>query len=531
MFNAQHIPYASTGTLSRLLRDYLNREDALKSYYAHTADLNGIKTAIESRKNHPTHRALLHELLLQQYSRVSSSVKVNQNIELLLQENTFTICTAHQPNIFTGRLYFIYKIIHAIKTASYLKLELPQYNFVPVYYMGSEDADIKELGEINFNGEKLQWNTHQQGAVGRMTVDDALIDLIDRISNELSSEPYGKKLIELLKQAYSKGKTIEAATFELVHQLFASYGLLVILPDDRKLKSLMKDVFSKELTESFSGKILEDTIASFPKEYSIQAKGRAINLFYLKDNIRERIEKTANGYLIANTSLHFGKQEMLQELNEYPERFSPNVILRPLLQEILLPNIAFIGGGGELSYWLELKKIFDAAGVPYPMLLLRNSFLFINNKNAALMDDVSLNETDIFESPDVIKKKFVADKNILGDDISKEKHAIEQAYESIKSIAVNADPTLEKHLLSLKSKALKRIEQLEQKMFRARKKQFEAEMRKIEKIKKKLFPENSLQERVENFMPYYAKYGDEFLQSIFNASEVFEQQFCVILEK
>lgn len=519
------------GILSQLLSDYLSGKPEMKSYYAHAADLNGIKAAIEQRKKYPSNRILLHELLTKQYANVSASDKVKENITLLQQENTFTICTAHQPNIFTGRLYFIYKIIHAIKTASHLKKELPNYNFIPVYYMGSEDADLKELGEVSINGEKLQWNTNQQGAVGRMAVDDALINLIDRISNELSSEPYGKKLIELLKQSYSKGKTIESATFELVHQLFESYGLLIILPDHAQVKTLMKDIFKKEVTTSFSEKILEETIASFPKVYSIQAKGREINLFYLKDNIRERIEKTAGGFSINNTSIIFSEEEMLRELDEYPERFSPNVILRPLLQEILLPNVVFIGGSGELSYWLELKKIFDAAGVPYPLLLLRNSFLIIRKKNAELMQSLSLNETDIFASIDEIKKNFVSKHSKANDDLTKERNSIEQAYGTLKLIATNADPSLEKHVLSLKAKTLKRIEQLEQKMFRARKKQFEAEMRKIEKIKRRLFPENNLQERVDNFIPYYASDGDSFFRSILDASGVFDQYFCILKEK
>ncbi|MBU3714974.1 MAG: bacillithiol biosynthesis BshC, partial [Ferruginibacter sp.] len=159
MFNALHIPYAQTGLLSRLLSDYINGENALRPFYAHRPDMDGIKSAIEIRKKYPNRRKPLHDLLSRQYDGMSKTDRVNENIDLLLNENTFTVCTAHQPNVFTGRLYFIYKIIHAIKTAAYLNRELPHYHFIPVYYMGSEDADINELGEININGENLQWKT------------------------------------------------------------------------------------------------------------------------------------------------------------------------------------------------------------------------------------------------------------------------------------------------------------------------------------------------------------------------------------
>src|SRR6185437_12246053 len=165
------------------------------------------------RKKFKTNRGLLVEEFSNQYKDFNDCDAIKVNIQALSDENTFTICTAHQPNIFTGHLYFVYKILHTIKLADSLKKELPEYNFVPVFFMGSEDADLEELNHIVIDGEKYKWETNQTGAVGRMKVDDNLLKLIDKISGRLSVEKYGNDLIELLKKCYPKNSTIENSTF------------------------------------------------------------------------------------------------------------------------------------------------------------------------------------------------------------------------------------------------------------------------------------------------------------------------------
>ena len=358
--------------------DYIAGNEKIRDYYSHRPDIDGIKLAIADKKKSTLNRELLHSELVKQYRGLVTSDKVSNNIVSLLNENTFTICTAHQPNIFTGHLYFIYKIVHAIKLADELNDTLKEDHFVPVYYMGSEDADLNELGEVTIDGEKHQWQTTQKGAVGRMKIDNAFLSLIENISLQLSNSLYGAEVMDRVRNIYTLDKTIQQATFELVNELFSNYGLIVFIPDNFLFKKACTSVFKKELTEQFSHKIIADTVAVFPSEYKIQASGRPLNLFYLKDDIRDRIEKSEQGFLVRHTNIQFTEKEILNELALFPDRFSPNVILRPLMQEILLPNVAFIGGGGELAYWLELKKIFDIVKTPFPVLILRNSFAIID---------------------------------------------------------------------------------------------------------------------------------------------------------
>ncbi len=529
--DCKNVSYQRTGYFSKIVLDYLSGKNELKQFYKHAVSLDGIKAAIEARQAFHQNRKVLVEELKTQYQNISLSSSVKKNIELLAEENTFTITTAHQPNIFTGPLYFIYKILHAIKIAQQLKKDLPQYNFVPVYYMGSEDADLDEVGTTFINGEKYQWQTKQTGAVGRMRVDKHLRSLIDKMQGQIANEKFGEEIVSLFSKFYTEGKTIQKATLEIVNELFAEFGLVVLIPDNKNLKKLFTAIIKKELTEQFSHKAVAETITDLQKHYKPQAGGREINLFYLIDDKRERIEMRNSEFGIRNLETQdsrFTTDEILTELDEHPERFSGNVILRGVFQETVLPNIIFIGGGGELAYWLELKKVFEVVDVPYPVLVLRNSFLLIDKKQKERIQKLELKEDDLFKEELSLINEIVArnsNKNLL---LDKYEDQLKEFYQHIKLIAAEADNTLQQHVEALQTRALKRIAELEKKMLRAERKKFEAEQRQIQKLKSQLFPNKSLQERAENLSGFYAKYGNKLVKKLLESSLTFEQEFCIL---
>ncbi|HNU89632.1 MAG TPA: bacillithiol biosynthesis cysteine-adding enzyme BshC [Ferruginibacter sp.] len=530
-FTTTQTAYSKTGFFSKMVQDYLGQVKQLEPFYAHPVSLDGIMTAIKDRKNYSTNRALLAEELKKQYQHIPVSKELEKNINRLLSENTFTITTAHQPNIFTGHLYFIYKILHAIKLAEYLKVAIPASDFVPVFYMGSEDADLDELGHVYINGVKHEWKTDQTGAVGRMKVDKALIKIPDEIAGEITIHPYGKDIIHLMKNCYTDGATIEQATLKMVNELFGEYGLIVLLPDNAALKRSFSPVVEKELTEAFSHKIVEETAATFPKEYKVQASGRELNLFYLKDSSRERIEKKNTRYSIINSQFSFSETEMMQELEDHPDRFSANVILRPVFQEMILPNIVFIGGGGEIAYWLELKKVFEAVHVPFPVLVLRNSFLIAEKNHSTTVKKLGFTVNDLFKSEQDLLNELVKRESTLQLILDKEKRTLQEFYTNLKATSGAIDITLVKHTEALHKKALDKLEALEKKMLRAEKRKFEAQQRQLHKLKEQLFPHGSLQERIENFMPFYAKWGKEFIDAVYKNSLALEQELVLMEEK
>lgn len=531
-FISTRLPYRQTNAFTKTVLDYIDHADTLQSFYQNPSTLSGIQKAIEARQQFPTNREVLVQELKKQYAAVSAGNKVMQNIESLLSPDTFTITTAHQNNIFTGPLYFIYKIIHAIKLANQLQQSLPQYKFVPVFYIGTEDADLEELNHTWVNGEKLVWETQQTGAVGRMKIDKALIKLIGRMEGQLTVLPYGAEIISLLKQYYTEGSAIQDATFRFVHHLFHSYGLVIVLPDNPAFKKQMIPLFEDDLLHQTASGIVEQSAAKLDKAgYKVQAHPREINLFYLKNNERVRIEKRNAQFSMINAQYSFSEPELLKELHEHPEHFSPNVILRGLYQETTLPNIAFIGGGGETAYWLQLKDLFEHYKVPFPVLVLRNSFLIVEKKWQERISKLGFTTEDFFLPADELLSRLVTRESKNKTKLNGSLTETEALYDILKKQAASVDSTLEQHVDALKVKAIYRLQELEKKMLRAEKRKFTDQQRQIQTIKENLFPGNGLQERKENVSYYYAKWGAAFLQELFSASLSLEQEFVILSEK
>jgi len=361
-----------------------------------------------------------------------------------------------------------------------------------------------------------------------MLVDKALLQIITSIQGQIGIHPFGNELINIFSQCYTLGKSIQQATLELVNTLFADYGLLVVIPDNATLKTRFNSVIAKEIAEQFSHKAVAETIEQLSQHYKVQAGGRELNLFYLIDDKRERIEFDSSKFSVQSLGLEFSQEEILQELNNHPERFSANVILRGVFQETILPNIAFIGGGGELAYWLELKKVFEAVQVPYPMLILRNSLLFVTDEQVQRISKLGFTVEDFFKKPFDLINDLVRKNTSNQLDITTQIETVTQQYQALQAIVSNIDASLKHHTEALQTKALKPLHELEKKMLRAEKRRYEAQQRQIEKLKSELFPSQSLQERVDNFSYFYAKYGKDWLQTIYNQSLTLEQQFTVV---
>lgn len=527
-FQSECLPYSQTGKFTKIVLDYVNGAEQLKDFYEHPVNLEGIKSAIAERKKHKTNRQVLAGQLTAQYKDLECCNLVKSNIDALLHESTFTICTAHQPNIFTGHLYFVYKILHTIKLANVLKKELPEYHFVPVFFMGSEDADLEELNHVVIDGVKYEWETKQTGAVGRMKVDDNLIGLIEKIAGRLSVEAFGKELIELLKKCFVKNATIEEATFLFVHYLFQEYGLLVLLPDNAAYKKEMISVFKDDIFNHTSSKIVEQTSEKLSAHYKAQAYPREINLFYLKDNLRNRIVRVNDRFVVHDTDIVFTKEGITRELTEHAERFSPNVILRGLFQEIILPDVAWIGGGGELAYWLQLKDLFKNYTVPYPVLVLRNSFLIVDEKYQNLLQKLNLEAVDLFKEKEVLLNEIVNRDSSSVLNLMEEKREFENIYDQIEELVKRIDFTLSHHVEALEKRHIKALKGLEKKMYRAEKRKFADQKNQLNKIFNGLFPDDGLQERTENFMLFYSKSGNDFFRMLYDASLTLEEKFCII---
>jgi bacillithiol biosynthesis cysteine-adding enzyme BshC len=526
------LEFLNTGIYPLITQDYLNDENSLKQFHNLRPGISSFETAIREKEKEKTNRKVLVEVLNDQYKNIFAgdfefNSKVKSNIDSLLDENSFTVITGHQLNIFTGPLYFLYKIISTINLSEKLKQQYPPYNFIPVYWMASEDHDFDEINHIHLFGKKIAWNQNQKGASGKITT-ASLITVIEELKLMLSGNENGGKILSVFENAYLKNENLSDGTRFLVHHLFSKYGLVIIDGDDRKLKTDFSEIMEDDLKNNSAFKKVSETIQQLEKKYKVQVNPREVNLFYLQENSRKRIEKNNSRFTIHDSQQEFSEAEILNELKNHPEHFSPNVVLRPLYQEIILPNLAYVGGPGEISYWLEYKSMFDFYKINFPVLMLRNSVLLIDENTASKMNKLGVTVADLMQAEDSLIKNFITKNS--GDAISlqKEINEIEKIFESIKQKADSSDLSLMTSIEGEKQKTLNSFKNLETKLIRTEKKKQETGISQLKKLRQKIFPENTFQERYENFTSYYLKYGDDFLEMLKDNLDPFDSRLIVL---
>ncbi|HSQ46205.1 MAG TPA: bacillithiol biosynthesis cysteine-adding enzyme BshC [Lutibacter sp.] len=524
-----HIPFADTGYFSKLICDYLDRKPELSQFYGNFPDLEGFKNQIKTKKTafSAASRNLLVDALQNQYKNTAVSETISQNIASLSDENTFTVTTGHQLNIFTGPLYFLYKIVTAINLAERLKKEFPRQNFVPVYWMATEDHDFEEIQYFNIQDTKISWNRESSGAVGRLKT-EGLETVYQEFSALLGTSKNADDLRELFKNAYVNNKNLAEATRNLVNELFGAYGLVIVDGDDAKLKKSLAPFVKEELLQHTSFNQVSETDKRLESFAKIQVNPREINLFYLKDAIRERIIFENSLFKVNNTSLVFSQSDILQEVESHPERFSPNVILRPLYQEIILPNLAYIGGGGELAYWFQLKDFFNAVAVPFPILVLRNSVLLATKKQLHKLDKLGISVPEIFSKQETLIVNVVTKLSEINIDFSEQKKFLQQQFADLKVLAEKTDRTFLGAVNAQEKKQLNGLDHLEKRLLKAQKHKLSEVVERLTAVQNELFPNQSLQERNQNFSVFYELMGADLIPTLIKNIDPLKFEFAVI---
>ncbi|WP_419212208.1 bacillithiol biosynthesis cysteine-adding enzyme BshC [Maribacter sp. X9] len=529
------LPLEKTGYFTKLICDYVAEDLKLKSLYNRFCDIEGFKGQLKEKGESFTeqHREVLHRAMLNQYQRTDTSKETLENIALLREKNTFTVVTGHQLNLFTGPLYFLYKIISTINLVKQLKQEFPEYNFVPIYWMATEDHDFEEINYFNFKGLKFKWNKNASGAVGHLDT-DGLDEVYTSFANSIGNSNNAEELKRLFQEAYLKHGTLTEATRYLANELFKEYGLVIVDGDDRDLKQLLIPYMKKDVFEQIAFEKVTDTIQEIERlssDYPVQVNPREINYFYLKDGIRERIIENKGGYLVNDTELSFSKEELVQEMETHPERFSPNVIARPLYQEVILPNLCYIGGGGEIAYWLELKATFEAMQVPFPILLVRNSVLLITNKQADKLKQMNISTSDVFLKQSSLINKKIREISNIDIDFSPQKKILEDQFQGMYDLAEQTDKSFLKAVKAQEVKQKKGLDNLEKRLLKAQKRKLKDHVVRLTEIQNELFPMQSLQERKSNFSEFYLEYGKELMPMLFEALKPLDLVFTVITKK
>ncbi len=482
-----------------------------------------------ARRAFPTDREGLYEELKRQYSGMEFPEKVAQNLALLRHENTFTVCTAHQPTLFTGALYFVYKIIHAARLADDLNARFPENDFVPVFYIGSEDNDLEELGHFNLGEESFQWDGGgQTGAVGRMKT-DALQPLLNEVLKRLG--PPGenaKKLAAMLQDAYGKGRTIAEATRRIVNSLLGDFGVVVIDGDSAFFKKKMTAVFADDLFNHKPYALVTAQSEALGERYAAQAFPRPINLFYLDKNIRQRIEQSGDHWVVTGTDIGWTEAELRDLLEKFPEKFSPNVVLRGLFQETILPDVAFIGGGAEVAYWMQLKPLFEHYGVPFPVVVLRQSVQWIDTKTRLLMTKTALETEQLFQNPETLLQEYTRAHAVTDLSLEAIRENIAAQLSPVFARAAQLDASLEAYGTARQKQIDRLISGIQKKIFRAEKRRHAVWHDRMLRLQKNLSLDKGLQERRLTFLDFYPALGRAFLQALYDHTKSFGEEFLIL---
>ncbi len=528
-----HISFRDTNYFSDFICNYIEQDPAIAPFYHRFPTIENYKEQLVEKQQFFTTdtRQVLTNVLQEQYATVQTSAATAANIEALAEDTTFTVTTGHQLNLFTGPLYFLYKIVSAINLTKQLKESYPTYNFVPVYWMATEDHDFAEINYFNLSDKKIQWNRPAAGAVGRLDL-DGLDAVLEVFAAQIGIGHNAATLKKLFKEAYTTHNTLAAATRFLVNELFAAYGLVIIDADHRDLKQLFIPYISQELTEQTAyHTVMPVTKQLKDKGYKVQVNPREINLFYLASGVRERIIQNEKGYYVHDTTIAWDTLEaLLEEVHTFPERFSPNVMMRPLYQEVILPNICYIGGGGELAYWLELKAYFQAVAIPFPILLLRNSVLLQTKKQAQKVAKLSVSDTELFlKQHELINRKVrqISDVEINFD---AQREHLRMQFKALYEMAEQTDPSFLNAVKAQEKKQLKGLDVLEKRLLKAQRIKLKDHVQRLTALQYELFPNQSLQERTTNFATMYLEYGEALIPMLIQHLDPLIGSFIMIKE-
>jgi bacillithiol biosynthesis cysteine-adding enzyme BshC len=513
------VALTETNAFSNFFTDYTERKDQLKPFYGLFPTPENFREQIKAKESFSKqHREILVSSLLKQYGKLKTTKLVSSNIDALRESNTFTITTGHQLNIFTGPLFFIYKIVAVINACKQLKQLYPLYNFVPVFWMASEDHDYEEIASFSLYGKKYTWVTDQTGPVGRFNP-KSIEKLLEEIPGDMS----------IFREAYKQPTLADACRY-YVNELFSKEGLVIIDGDDVALKSLFKPVIREDvLKQTPKGLVEEKNKKLTDLGYHVQVFVRDINFFYLDKGIRGRIEKTSDGFHVVDTNIRFSKKEIEDLIEANPEKFSPNVILRPVYQEVILPNLGYVGGPAEMIYWLQLKGIFDHFKIPFPILLPRCFALYVEKQQLEKWEKTKLDIADLFKEKNYLFNHWVLSNTHHNLTLGAELRHLEQMMHGIKQRGAEIDSTLGPLVAAETTRMKKGMEKVERKMLKAEKRLHREKLGQIESVKDALFPKGGLQERTDNYLSFAQKDPD-FVSKMIDVLDPFDLRFNVIID-
>ena len=469
----QFVPHTESGVPSKVMKDLIAGSTFVESIANSPYDWKAFakQALLQQAYSQETRRVVL-QALERQNPEPSSSEQASLDA---FRNGALTITTGHQLMVCGGSVFFEAKVLGAVALAQAASKKLGK-DVVPVFWMASEDHDFEEIASFRIGEYQFTWEQpNAKGPVGYLTTHD----LADQLSSWLEQVPLNdaqKKLLEPRLQAYRHGKNLAEATRQWVRQWAEGLGLLVLDGQDMALKGQAAPLWTAEMDGQYSKLIQAQTDALVAQGYKAQVFPREINLFDLRDGDRQRFE---------------------QPDPECPYFcVSPNALMRPLYQEWLLPNLAYVGGGGELAYWLQLGSAFENLGRPMPLLYLRNSILIQHHRLSKDIQKLDLSVTDLLSlNGEEIKRKFLGKDTVLQAEGKALRAPLMEAIEKWNSALTESYPELKQHAEALKVKMEKLAQRTAETRYRTQKRRHEELMGSIDRAIEAIYPNGTFWER------------------------------------
>ncbi len=535
------INYADLPDQHQLFTDYLYNFDKVKGYYKYNFrdKEEYIKLFKKRAEMQGEIRGTMYSILQNQYKNRQISEITGKNLSLLQEKTTLAVVTGQQLGILGGPLYTFYKIITAIKLCNNLNERYDDFHFVPVFWLEGDDHDFEEVKSINIIDEnndlkKISYEDEapeeeNKGSVGFLKLNADINRFFDELNAELRDTEFKNDVLSKLKSFYSEARTFKDAFRDLIFWLFDEYGLIIFDPQDPEIKKLLAPVFQKEISgfRAHSEKLV-NVSARLEEEYHAQVKVRPINLFFHTDEGRYLIEPVENDFRLKRKRKKFTYDELQSLIEKEPERFSPNVLLRPICQDYLLPTAFYVGGPSEISYFAQVTPLYSIYQLEPPIIFPRSSATLIEKNIASLLEKYELKIEDVFIPSDELKNNVlqIISPNSLDDTFSHVSNEIELTYDRLKEKLFEFDKTIADASTKYRQKSIQYLDELKGKALDAQKKKHEVTLRQVDKLSTALFPASNLQERELNFIYFAYRYGTDFIKTIFNELSInkFEHQ-------
>ncbi|MBV6419200.1 MAG: putative cysteine ligase BshC [Ignavibacteriaceae bacterium] len=506
--------------------DFRNRENYLKIF----------RSISESRQDFASR---IPDIISNQYANLNPSGKTAQNIKKLADKKTLAIVTGQQLGILGGPLYTFYKIITAIKLSQFLSERYDDYNFVPVFWLEGDDHDFNEVRTIKIIDdnnslvtvgykEEIEEDDLKQ-SVGLIKLDNSINDFFTALEKELKETEFKSSLLQQLRNCFQEGRTFKDAFRDLIFNYFDNYGLVIFDPQTDEVKQLLKPIFKKEITDfRIHTEQLVHVSATLEELYHAQVKVKPVNLFLRVDEGRHSIEPVENEFRLRRKRKSYTQEQLLEVLENEPDKFSPNVLLRPICQDYLLPTAFYIAGPSEIAYFAQLKPLYELYNIVEPIIYPRSSLTILENSIAGSLDKFSIGINDVFVDVENVKKRIInsVEQSSVDEMFSDISNQLENSFDQLKEKLFDLDKTIADSSNRYRDKILGTIAELKSKAEKAQQKKYEVTLRQIDRAAVHLFPNSNLQEREINFVYFVNKYGDEFLKRVFDELQInkFEHQ-------